>query len=350
MAMMSDLNRAGLTSSGGACRYADTYRQWAREGRLNMRFFCFGTAGGARTPEEVDKLLPEIPKLKLFTGDDWIDHVNWGERLYSVTDNTTDLEPMATPEDFAQWGRVAREVAKAGIPILIHSTMEWTIEGQLAQVELVNQEFPVRHLRWAFAHLEQITPSQIERMKKLGMYLAVHPRAIISGAHYNRLHGDRSYEMPPLKTIQDSGIQWGLGTDAFEVNQYRPFTTLWWAVTGKMVGGRVVNRQPIGREDALIAHTRKNAYFPRKRSGFDPAGQAGGPGGDRPRLPHRASGPDQRHSTGADDGGREDRLRCRGGDVNAIARLRRSSQRQRDSATHCSVSQRYGVDGTAPAS
>ncbi len=35
----------------------------------------------------------------------------------------------------------------------------------------------------------------------------------------------------------------------------------WWAVTGKMVGGQVVNRQPISREDALIAHTRKNAYF-----------------------------------------------------------------------------------------
>ena len=67
--------------------------------------------------------------------------------------------------------------------------------------------------------------------------------------------------MPPLKAIQDSGIQWGFGTDAFEVNQYRPFMTLYWAVTGKMVGGTVVNKQPIGREDALIAHTRKNAYF-----------------------------------------------------------------------------------------
>ena len=261
MAMLSDLSRAGLTASGGGCQYADRYRQWQREGRLNMRFFCFRTAGGARTPEAVDKLLPEIPNLKLFTGDHWIDWVNWGERLYFLTDNTTDVKPMATPEDFVQWGRVAREVAKAGIPIFIHSTTEWTIEGQLEQIELVNKEFPIRHLRWAFAHLEQITASQIERMKNLGMYLAVHPRAVISGAHYNRLHGDRSYEMPPLKTIQDSGIQWGLGTDAFEVNQYRPFTTLWWAVTGKMVGGTVVNRQPISREDALIAHTRKNAYF-----------------------------------------------------------------------------------------
>lgn len=27
------------------------------------------------------------------------------------------------------------------------------------------------------------------------------------------------------------------------------------------MGGTVVNRQTIGREDALVAHTRKNAYF-----------------------------------------------------------------------------------------
>ncbi|PYS14634.1 MAG: hypothetical protein DMG15_07365 [Acidobacteria bacterium] len=52
----------------------------------------------------------------------------------------------------------------------------------------------------------------------------------------------------------------GLGTDAFEVNQYRPFQTLYWAVTGKMVGGRVVNKHTVSREAALIAHTRNNAY------------------------------------------------------------------------------------------
>ena len=54
---------------------------------------------------------------------------------------------------------------------------------------------------------------------------------------------------------------WGLGTDTAEVNQYRPMTTLWFAVTGKMVGGTVVNHQTIGREDALIAHTRNNSFF-----------------------------------------------------------------------------------------
>jgi hypothetical protein len=36
---------------------------------------------------------------------------------------------------------------------------------------------------------------------------------------------------------------------------------LYFAVTGKMAGGTKVIRQTISREDALIAHTRKNAYL-----------------------------------------------------------------------------------------
>jgi predicted amidohydrolase YtcJ len=67
--------------------------------------------------------------------------------------------------------------------------------------------------------------------------------------------------MPPLATIQSSGISWGLGSDGTAANQVLPFTTLYFAVTGKMAGGTKVMRQPVSREDALIAHTRKNAYF-----------------------------------------------------------------------------------------
>ena len=66
--------------------------------------------------------------------------------------------------------------------------------------------------------------------------------------------------MPPMRLIQDSGIMWGLGSDATAVTTSNPFYNLWFAVTGKMVGGRQVNRQTITREEALIAHTRNNAY------------------------------------------------------------------------------------------
>jgi predicted amidohydrolase YtcJ len=36
---------------------------------------------------------------------------------------------------------------------------------------------------------------------------------------------------------------------------------MYWAVTGKMVGGTVVNTHTVSREAALIAHTRSNAYL-----------------------------------------------------------------------------------------
>jgi len=67
--------------------------------------------------------------------------------------------------------------------------------------------------------------------------------------------------MAALDTIQRSGIVWGFGSDGSRANQILPFTTLWWAVTGKMVGGTKVLRQTISREDALIAYTRKNAFL-----------------------------------------------------------------------------------------
>ena len=111
-------------------------------------------------------------------------------------------------------------------------------------------------------HMEGVTASQVERMKKLNMFLAVNPRGVISGESFVRVHGDQAHAWPPFKYIQDSGIMWGLGTDAFEVNQYRPFQTLAYAVTGKIVGGTVpVNRSTVTREQALIAHTRSNAYL-----------------------------------------------------------------------------------------
>ena len=268
MAMLKDFQRAGLTGSGGACQFEDQYREWQKQGRMSMRFFCFRTAavpGGAQglTPAQmVDKIIPEIPKVKYFDGDEWIDHVNWGKRFVNVVDNVQDMKQITPDDAFVAWGREAMAVAKAGIPIMIHSTMPWNIEKTLQQVEMVNKEVPIKRLRWTFMHLEGITHDQVDRMKKLNMFLAVNPRGVVSAESFVRVHGDEAHAWPPFKYIQDSGIMWGLGTDAFEVNQYRPFQTMAYAITGKMVGGTVpVNRSTVTREQALIAHTRSNAYL-----------------------------------------------------------------------------------------
>jgi len=211
--------------------------------------------------DTVMKNLPKIAEITLFQGDNWVDRTAYGEGLYGPAGDSM-VAPRGTqpPEAFEQWGRIAREVARAGMPLHAHTTLEHTFNGFLDQIERINREFPVRNLRWVLIHDEQVTATHLERMKTLGITAGVQPRATIMGGIYHRAHGDRAYSMPDFRLIQDSGIIWGLGTDAFEVNQYKPFVTLAFAVTGKMVGGTVVNRRTVTREEALIAHTRGSAY------------------------------------------------------------------------------------------
>jgi predicted amidohydrolase YtcJ len=54
---------------------------------------------------------------------------------------------------------------------------------------------------------------------------------------------------------------WGLGTDATIVAHYQPFITLGWVVSGKPINGEIVINEPVSREEALIAHTRNNAFL-----------------------------------------------------------------------------------------
>ena len=262
LGMIRDLNRSGLTTVGSAGCEADLlqrYRQWADQGRLNLRVFCITAPGGGGG---VDQLLPRIAQMKLFQGDSYIDHHTYGEGVYgALSDPMFRHRGETRAEDLAQWRRIVTEIAKAGLPLHVHTNFVETIDAFLDQIEAVDKEYPVRNLRWVLAHFNQPTAAQLGRMKKLGMYAAVHPWAVINGGINVREFGDAAYDMAPLAAIQASGITWGFGSDGSRANQILPFETLGWAVTGKMVGGLKVLRQPIGREDALIAHTRKNAYL-----------------------------------------------------------------------------------------
>jgi hypothetical protein len=89
--------------------------------------------------------------------------------------------------------------------------------------------------------------------------------------------GTAALDMVQLKALQASGVPWGLGSDGSRANQILPFQTMSWAVTGRMVGGEVVLREThrLTREEALIAHTRGNAYliFQEKNLGSIEAGK-----------------------------------------------------------------------------
>ena len=261
------LNSVGMTAwmdAGGrgmSNAHYGPYRELADRGELNIRIY-WQTIRQPGTPQDVDKVLADIPGLKPFQGTDYFDNVGYGESVYSPI-NTQLLNPKANtrPEDFAQWGRIVRALAQQGIYVNSHVEMEPAIESFLTLYEEINREKPIKGLRWALSHIDQVTPAQIERMKRLGMSAQIHTRPLIQGVLMHRVHGERAWSMPPMRMVQDSGIPWGLGSDATAVTTSNPFYNLWFAVTGKMVGGHHVNRQTITREEALIAHTRNNAYI-----------------------------------------------------------------------------------------
>src|SRR5262249_38704921 len=210
----------------------------------------------------MDKAIATIPQIKPFQGSDYYDNVGYGESGYAPL-TTQLLRPSSNtkPEDLAQLRRLALALAERGLYYNTHVEMTEAIDAFLSVYEDVNRERPIKGLRWSYSHLDQVTPRQLERMKRLGMSAQIHSRPLIQGALMHKAHGDKAWDMPPFRSIQDSGIHWGLGSDATAVTTSNPFYTLSLAVTGKMIGGRPVNRQTITREEALIAHTRSNAFF-----------------------------------------------------------------------------------------
>jgi predicted amidohydrolase YtcJ len=265
--LVAYLNSLGITAwsdAGGrgmSVKHYEPYRHLAEAGELNVRVFWL-TIRQPATPEQVDRVLAEIPQQKPFQGNDYFDNIGWGESVYGpVTTNTMRADSNTRPEDMAQFRRVVQALAKQGLYLNAHVEMEPAIDAFLDQYEEVNKIHPIKGLRWAFSHVDQVTGKQLERMKRLGMSAQLHSRPLIQGALMHNVHGDKAWDMPPFRRVQDSGIHWGLGSDATAVTPSNPFYTLSFAVTGRMVGGRHVNRQSITREEALIAHTRSNADF-----------------------------------------------------------------------------------------
>ncbi len=261
------LNSLGITAWGdaggrgmSAGHYAP-YRELADKGELSVRVF-WTTIRQPSTPEQVDKVLAEIPHLKPFQGNDYMDHVGWGESVYSpITTQLLRVQKAVNPAGITQMLRIAGALAAHGIYLNSHVEMNGPISQFLAAYEELNKTSPIKALRWSFSHLDQIDDEQLQRMKRLGMTAQIHSRPLIQGVLMHKVHGDAAWDMPPLRRVQDSGIVWGLGSDATAVTTSNPFYTLGFAVTGKMVGGHHVNRQSITREEALVAHTRSNAFI-----------------------------------------------------------------------------------------
>jgi len=266
-ALMADLNKMGITAfqdqggTGVNANHIKAFQLVHDSGQMTVRSF-YNYYEEPRSAADVEDLLGRIPSIKPFQGDDWFDLTGYGETLYFPLHDAL-LAKVANPsaEALQLWQRLGLGLAKNGLHLNVHAQLRGSIESFLTAMEAINKERPIRGLRWTFSHLDQAQPQDLERMKRLDVYAQIHSRPTIQGGLMFKVHGDLTYDMPPLRMIQDSGIPWGLGSDATAVTPSNPFYTLWWAVTGKMIGGKQVLKQTITREEALIAHTRSNAPF-----------------------------------------------------------------------------------------
>ena len=172
-----------------------------------------------------------------------------GEVLYGPF---FDLAPRKDPWPAAimsEYGKLAAVAARGGWHVHQHVINNTAVTDLLDTLEQVHKTQPLTGLRWTLGHVYDISPANLARAKALGITLGVHGAAMQAGARM------------PLRQIADSGIVFGLGTDATIVSHYSPFVTLGWVVSGLDVGGNKVLDQTLTREEALTAHTRSNAYL-----------------------------------------------------------------------------------------
>ncbi len=264
LAVIHDFNRAGLTTVYGVGRPTEgdpgLPAKMAKKQTVPLRFF-HTLRYRAQGPGDVDDAVALVNSSEPLSRDEQFGLIGLGEHIYGpFSDNTTRTE--AWPADIVeQFGRIARVAADAGWQIHEHTMADVSVRALLDLFEGIHEQSPIDKLRWTFAHVDTISPSSISRAKDLGMGLAVHAKSMHQAYGLRRRLGDRVNGIPPLRDMQDSGIVWGLGTDATIVAHYQPFVTLRWAVSGKSLDGTKVLDETVSREEALIAHTRSNAHL-----------------------------------------------------------------------------------------
>lgn len=263
------LNSIGLTAvydPAGVGISRDSYqrlRAMADDSGLTVRIAH--TLGGStpRTEQDVRDLIAEIRSNRPFQGDVMLDLVAVGEIYYTPfhwDSSTRHTEPAA--EDLALAKEILIAAAEGGWSVQTHATRPETIDHVLGLIEEVNEEQPMRALRWSLTHADAITAEQLERVRHLGMNVQLRSFAVMSDrAPLVEVLGEAAYHMPPLRLVQESGVAFGLGSDGTKAAQINPFVTLWWAVTGRALNGSELLRQTLTREEALIASTRSNAYL-----------------------------------------------------------------------------------------
>lgn len=251
------LNSTGLTTAYDVGYLDGSYEPVARlaeNEQLSLRVF-YAQRYWADSPRTATAAAEMLDREEPFQRDEQFGMFGIGEHVYGLLHDTTAAEKSFSEETFDSFARIAEAAARNGWQINEHAMRDSTARKMLQISEEISEQYPIKDLRWTLGHLDLVSAETIARAKDLGWVAAVHNHTLKPP-----IEGRAS---PPIKTIQDSGILWGMGSDGTIVATYNPFHTIWEYTAGMVFPDipKYKSDEVITREQALIAHTRSNAYL-----------------------------------------------------------------------------------------
>ncbi len=145
-------------------------------------------------------------------------------------------------------------VAKHGWAFQQHTLSLAEDQFTTATFEKVNAVTPIKDLHWSIGHVPKIDKPTLDRLKAIGAGVAVHGWLYLGGTPQNG--------GPPFRTIVDSGIHVGAGSDAAAVSVFDPWLEIYYMVTGKNSAGELINPgQQLTRLEALRLYTAENGWY-----------------------------------------------------------------------------------------
>ncbi len=162
----------------------------------------------------------------------------------------------------------AQKAAKAGWPHEQHSVSFDENIQHIQAIKNINEQYPISDLRWSLAHTFELgtdtTEFIVEALKNMNMGLKLQNHGYVTRT--DRFPLGKTFKSdnagPLYKTLLQTGIPLGAGSDACLVVPLNPWYAIYYMVTGKDVSGVLVNpNETISRLDALKMYTLGSAWF-----------------------------------------------------------------------------------------
>jgi predicted amidohydrolase YtcJ len=234
---------ADTLASADQWRMYDAFTALHREGKMTARLRIFFLTMDTRP--DVPILAERLRNALNGFGDDMMRVSGVGEFASSWP-----LFGQKPPENYTA---ALSRIAKEGWAFQQHSLSAAENELTVSTFETVNKTTPIKDLRWSLAHVGSVDAATLNRLKAMGAAVAVHPFQFLAGARGGG---------PPLRTIVDSGIKVGAGSDSAQISTLNPWNVISYMVTGKSSDGTLINAgQLLTRMEALRLYTAENGWF-----------------------------------------------------------------------------------------